>query len=190
MSEGIVIALIGFAGAVVGAAIAGFATIAAAGIRGKERDSISCGVVGLLASLGAAGGLILGAIFGASLIQVQTSSTFLPSQNSSSVTQRPIPTTPPQAVGGYIPKTPEEAAALFGGPPASAWKPCPSEPTGCWTFSLPGTSFRISVPENCLRPDGSIDGWRHPSGYPGPPDEIQGTVRIWYNLAGATIRCH
>ena len=89
MSQSIAVALIGFAGAVVGAAITGFAAIAAAGIRGKERDSISCGVVGLLASLGAAGGLILGAIFGASLIQVQTDSTFLPSRNSPSVTQQP-----------------------------------------------------------------------------------------------------
>jgi|GEM_PF-6232268 len=69
MSEGIVIALIGFAGAVLGAAIAGFATVTAAGIKGKGEGSISCGLVGLLASLGAAGGLVLGAVFGASVIQ-------------------------------------------------------------------------------------------------------------------------
>ncbi|MEM4203973.1 MAG: hypothetical protein QXS54_07890 [Candidatus Methanomethylicaceae archaeon] len=95
-----------------------------------------------------------------------------------------------QSSGGYIPKSPEEAAALFGGPPASAWKQCPGEPLGCWTFALPGASFQIKVPENCLRPDGSIDGWRYEGGYPGMPDEIQGTIRIWKSLAGATIRCH
>lgn len=74
MSEGIVIALIGFVGAVLGAAIAGFATVTAAGIKGKGEGSISCGLVGLLASLGAAGGLVLGAVFGASLMQQGTTS--------------------------------------------------------------------------------------------------------------------
>jgi hypothetical protein len=74
MSEGIVIALIGFAGAVLGAAIAGFATVTAAGIKGKGEGSISCGLVGLLASLGAAGGLVLGAVFGASVIQQRVAS--------------------------------------------------------------------------------------------------------------------
>lgn len=74
MSEGVIVALIGFAGAVLGAAIAGFATVAAAGIKGKgeSHSSISCGIVGLLASLGAAGGLILGAFFGVLLVQKTT----------------------------------------------------------------------------------------------------------------------
>jgi hypothetical protein len=198
MSEGIVIALIGLLGSVLGAAIAGLAAVAAAGIRGKGESSISCGLVGLLASLGAAGGLVLGAFFGASLMQgrasqpiMQSNSTVSPAQGLPSlVTQPPIPTTLPQAVGGYIPKSPEEAAALFGGPPASAWKQCPGEPLGCWTFALPGTSYRLSVPENCLRPDGSIDSWRYGGGYGGAPDEIQGTTRIWNNIEAATIRCH
>ena len=100
------------------------------------------------------------------------------------------PTTSSQVVDGYIPKTPEEAAALFGGPPASAWKQCPGEPLGCWTFALPGTSYRLTVPENCLRPDGLIDSWRYGGGYGGAPDEIQGTTRIWNNIEAATIRCH
>lgn len=114
-----------------------------------------------------------------------------PVQGSSSLaTQQPMPTTLPQAVGGYIPKSPEEAAALFGGPPASAWKQCPGEPLGCWTFALPGTSYRLSVPENCLRADGSIDSWRYGGGYGGAPDEIQGKTRIWNNIEAATIRCH
>ncbi|MEM4217729.1 MAG: hypothetical protein QXZ09_06870 [Candidatus Methanomethylicaceae archaeon] len=90
MSEGIVIALIGFVGAVLGAAIAGFATVTAAGIKGKGEGSISCGLVGLLASLGAAGGLVLGAVFGASLIRNQAINTPQPSYS--------IPTPPPQAL--------------------------------------------------------------------------------------------
>ncbi|MGC8988496.1 MAG: hypothetical protein ACP5MD_00065 [Verrucomicrobiia bacterium] len=57
MSEGIVVALIGFAGAVLGAAIAGFAAITAAGAKKEGQTSLSCGLLGLFASLGAAGGL-------------------------------------------------------------------------------------------------------------------------------------
>ena len=74
MSEGVIVALIGFVGAILGAAIAGFATIAAAGIKGKGESpsSISCGMLGLLASLGAAGGLVLGAFFGVLLVQKTT----------------------------------------------------------------------------------------------------------------------
>jgi len=69
MSEGIVVALIGFAGAVLGAAIAGFAAIAAAGTKKEGQTSLSCGLLGLFASLGAAGGLVLGTLFGSTLIQ-------------------------------------------------------------------------------------------------------------------------
>ncbi len=68
MSEGIVITLIGFVGAVFGAAIAGFAAIVAVGLKRKDESCISCGALGLLASLGAAGGLVLGAIFGTFLL--------------------------------------------------------------------------------------------------------------------------
>ena len=121
----------------------------------------------------------------------------LSAPSSSQVTQQPS-ATPTQAVlvatqvtpSTSKPATPEEAAALFGGPPASEWKPCPGEPVGCWTFSLPGTSYRVSVPEQCLRPDGSIDGWRYGGGYPSAPDAIEGNVRIWETLEAATIRCH
>lgn len=76
MSEGITIALIGFAGAVLGAAIAGFASIAAAGVKKEGQNSISYGLLGLLASIGAAGGLVLGALFGSMLVrQTDVSST-------------------------------------------------------------------------------------------------------------------
>lgn len=87
------------------------------------------------------------------------------------------------------PVTPEQAAFIFGGPPASDWKLCPRESGSCWMFEYTGTSRRVSVPENCLRQDGSIDGWRHNGGFPGEPDSIQGSVRLWNALEGATIRC-
>jgi len=93
------------------------------------------------------------------------------------------------AVTRSYPGTAEEAVALLGGPPASEWKPCSGEPEGCWTFAVPGGSYHVTVPENCLRPDGSIDGWRYDGGYPGLPDDVEGTTRIWNSLAGATIRC-
>lgn len=179
MSEGIVIALIGFAGAILGAAIAGFATLTAAGTKGKSNESISCSLIGLFASIGAAGGFVIGGFFGASLMQQS------PQVPPLSPTQQPFP----QTISGYIPGSSEEAAILFGGPPAEAWKQCPGEPINCWTFSLPGTSYRLSVPENCLRPDGSIDGWKYQGGYPGQPDETQGTTKIWNSIGAATIRC-
>ncbi|NOH03665.1 MAG: hypothetical protein HND47_17745 [Chloroflexi bacterium] len=78
MSEGVIIALISFASAVVGAAISGFATVVAAGIKGKGDNqsagtsSVSCAVVGLFASIGAAGGLVLGAFFGLSLVRADS----------------------------------------------------------------------------------------------------------------------
>lgn len=71
MSEGVIIALISFATAVLGAAITGFATVAAAGLKEKSdgKGSISCAIVGLVASIGAIGGLVLGAFFGVFLLQ-------------------------------------------------------------------------------------------------------------------------
>ncbi len=90
MSESIVIALIGFIGAVLGAAIAGFATITAAGVKSTGKESISCGLLGLLASIGAAGGLVLGAIFGASLIQ-QNQATGIQQSSYSIPTSAPQP---------------------------------------------------------------------------------------------------
>ncbi|MBK7219718.1 MAG: hypothetical protein IPH95_22315 [Candidatus Promineofilum sp.] len=87
-----------------------------------------------------------------------------------------------------IPRTPEEAAELFNGPPSSDWAKCRDE-FNCWMFEVPGSSFMISVPESCVDTDGSIDGWRRNGGYPGEPDSRQGTVRIWNDLEAATIRC-
>lgn len=69
MSEGIIIALIGLAGAVIGAAITGFATIVAHQPRSSTGSRSSCGTIGLIASVGAAVGLVLGAILGVFLVQ-------------------------------------------------------------------------------------------------------------------------
>ena len=71
MSEGIIIALIGFAGAILGALISGLASIVAANMKGKSdgQGSTSCAVTGLIASIGGVGGLILGALFGVFLYQ-------------------------------------------------------------------------------------------------------------------------
>jgi hypothetical protein len=71
MSEGIIIALISFVGAILGALITGFMTIIASGIKGKNENgnSVSCAVLGLIASIGAVGGLVLGALFGVFLVQ-------------------------------------------------------------------------------------------------------------------------
>ena len=67
MSEGIIVALIGFAGAIIGASISAFGSIAAA--ERKNGNSLSCGLLGLISSIGALGGLILGSIFGMFLMQ-------------------------------------------------------------------------------------------------------------------------
>jgi len=72
MSEGILIALIGVAGAVIGAAITGSAAIIAASIKGREQNinvGTSCGMLILSAAVGAAVGLVLGAAFGVMLIR-------------------------------------------------------------------------------------------------------------------------
>ena len=115
------------------------------------------------------------------------SATLIPSSTLQVVAQ---PTgTLPRTSTLKVPTTAEEAASLFEGPPASEWKPCPQEPVGCWMFILPGSSYRVSVPEYCLRPDGSIDGWRYGGGYPDAPDAIEGQTRIWNALEAAVIRC-
>jgi hypothetical protein len=81
MSEGVIIALISFASAVVGAAITGFATVVASGNKAKNENQgsssspVSCAVVGLVASIGAGGGLVLGALFGLSLVRADNPST-------------------------------------------------------------------------------------------------------------------
>ncbi len=67
MSKEMIIAFIGFAGAILGGAIVGFGSIAAA--ERKSESPISCGLLGLLASLGAAVGLVIGTIFGLVLIR-------------------------------------------------------------------------------------------------------------------------
>jgi len=116
-----------------------------------------------------------------SLTSAAVATALRPTATAQRVAQQPVTVKP---------TTPEEAAALFGGPPAREWKPCPEEPVGCWTFSLLGTSYRVSVPEQCLRADGSIDGWRYGGGYAGDPDNIENSIRIWETLEAATIRCH
>lgn len=103
-------------------------------------------------------------------------------------TSQPVPPSTAVLSTGKIPGTPDEAAALFGGPPANQWAPCPEE-SGCWMFALPGSSYTVSVPENCINVDGSIHGWRRNGGYPEEPDSVQGTRRIWNDLEAATIRC-
>lgn len=76
-----------------------------------------------------------------------TATRFVSSEDTApSTTRQPIPTTLSHAAGRYIPRSPTEAATLFGGPPASAWSQCLREPVGCWTFALPRTSYRISIP--------------------------------------------
>ncbi|MGB9845761.1 MAG: family 16 glycoside hydrolase [Methanothermobacter tenebrarum] len=99
MSEGIVVALIGFAGAVLGAAIAGFAAITAAGAKKEGQTSLSCGLLGLFASLGAAGGLVLGALFGSTLIQRTMPLQSVPTQPSSTT---PSPLTTPSLSKGRL----------------------------------------------------------------------------------------
>lgn len=77
MSEGIVIALIGFAGAVFGAIIASATSILVASLIRKDDHSLnlsqlstaSCAVFVLLAAIGGAIGLAAGAFFGSELVQ-------------------------------------------------------------------------------------------------------------------------
>lgn len=94
------------------------------------------------------------------------------------------------ASGTYGPATAEDAAAMFGGPAADLWYECPNEPAGnCWTFHIIAQAFRVTVPENCLRSDGSIDGWRYLGGEPSQPEIIEDRIHIWETLEGASIRC-
>ncbi len=83
MSENVIIALIGCIGAVLGALITGFATIIASKGSNGSVNLNSCAVVGLIASVGAVGGLILGAFFGVFLFKqttIGTGPTILPTQ--------------------------------------------------------------------------------------------------------------
>lgn len=68
MSEGIIVALISVTGAVIGAAITGFASIATAE-RKNDSSKMGCGLLGFITSVGALGGLILGAVFAVLLTQ-------------------------------------------------------------------------------------------------------------------------
>ena len=99
MSDGIIIAFISLVGAILGALITGFTTIIAAGVKGKSegknenQGSSSCAIVGLVATLGGIGGLVLGGFFGVFLFQKAVGT--LPTQ-SPLQTQAPLSTTPPQ----------------------------------------------------------------------------------------------
>ena len=68
MSEGIIVALISVAGAIIGAAITAFGSIAAAE-RKNNGSQMGCGLLGFIASAGALGGLVLGAVFAVLLTQ-------------------------------------------------------------------------------------------------------------------------
>jgi hypothetical protein len=74
MSEGIVVALISVAGAVIGAAITAFGSMAAAE-RKNDSSKMGCGLLGFIASAGALGGLVLGAVFAVLLTQFTGSTT-------------------------------------------------------------------------------------------------------------------
>jgi hypothetical protein len=88
-----------------------------------------------------------------------------------------------------IPRSRDEAAKLFGGPPAGDWEPCPEPDRGCWHFVDAGESYTVRVQQYCLRDDGSIDGWRLRGGHPERPDGMAGEFSTWYGLEAATIRC-
>jgi len=224
MSDGIIIAFISVVGAILGALITGLTTIVASSVKSKSegkgesqnQGSISCAIIGLVASIGGIGGLVLGGFFGVFLFQkaVGTLPTESPTQAPTQLSS-PIPVNPtvsssvqqptlqvisptnqpptqqiisPTQISKTIPQSASEAANLFGGPPANNWQACPQE-NNCWMFSLPNNSFQISVPEYCLNANGSIDGWRYHGGYPEQPDSIEGTIRIWNSLEAAVIRC-
>lgn len=76
MSDNIVVALISMVGALLGALIGAFGTIEAAKIKEKssttKQSGVSCGWIGLIASVMAVIGLVLGAIFASSLLGVRT----------------------------------------------------------------------------------------------------------------------
>jgi hypothetical protein len=99
MSDGIIIALIGVVSAILGALITGLTTIVAASMKGKSegksenQSSVSCAVIGLVASLGGVGGLVLGALFGVFLFQkVASNPNVSPTET---VSQYQAPTTEP-----------------------------------------------------------------------------------------------
>lgn len=69
MTDGIGIALIGLGAAVVCAAIAAFSALFAAGAVGNKERRVPIGLLGLVASLGAAAGLVGGVLFGSAAIR-------------------------------------------------------------------------------------------------------------------------
>jgi hypothetical protein len=102
MSEGIIVALISGAGAIIGAAITAFGSIAAAE-RKNNGNQMGCGLLGFIASAGALGGLVLGAVFAvlltrftgptspsAPIQQVGTESSIVPEPT---ITNQPAPPT-------------------------------------------------------------------------------------------------
>jgi hypothetical protein len=75
MSEGLIIALIGLAGAILGALLSGFFSVIVAGMNSKNdsksgnKNPMSCATVGLFISIGGIVGLVVGAFFGLFLFQ-------------------------------------------------------------------------------------------------------------------------
>jgi len=90
MSEGIVIALVSAASAVICAGITAFGGIVVAGV--KNNKSLSGGMIGLLIFCGAGVGLVVGALFGAMLMRQPSQSSLpilQPTADASSPTQQP-----------------------------------------------------------------------------------------------------
>ena len=118
MSEWVIIALISFVTAGLGAAITGFATIAAAGMKekGNDKGSVSCAIVGLVASIGAIGGLVLGGFFGVFLFQKAVGR---------------LPTESPTQLSSPIPSVPTSTPSIFPSTesPTQLSSPTPSVPT-------------------------------------------------------------
>lgn len=109
MTESLLIAIIGLAGAVLAALIGAFGSIAAAEIKGKREgksgdrglgfSGVSCGLVGLVTSIMETLGLVLGVLFGASIVQT----TGIAPQPSAAIptASRPVVQSTPSAETSY-----------------------------------------------------------------------------------------
>jgi hypothetical protein len=137
MSEGIIIALISMTGAVIGAAISAFGSIAAVE-RKTESSKMGCGLLGLIASVGALGGLILGAVFAVLLTQF-TGPTMghapQPTMNivSTTIPETGIPETDVSVIGAQFCPPTGSSNAVFSGDLAAFGNEIPSVGTGVFS---------------------------------------------------------